>query len=176
MKKILNKKANLQLILTGVLVLVLAGFLLIMGLIMLDELLLDVSETQSTVSNETLSTVAGNSTQTVANAGACGFNSFDVLYTTNATDGVIINSGNYTVDNRQGTLTIGATPHGFEGEDWNISYTYRSGAGTEVCSATNQTIVAQGEFADYIDLIVLAIVISVVIGLLLIVFSLKRVR
>jgi len=49
-------------------------------------------------------------------------------------------------------------------------------SGTEAYDAANETIVGMGKFADYWDLIVLAIVITVVISLLLVVFSLQRVR
>lgn len=49
-------------------------------------------------------------------------------------------------------------------------------SGTEAYSAANETIVGMGKFADYWDLIVLAIVITVVISLLLVVFSLRRVK
>jgi len=49
-------------------------------------------------------------------------------------------------------------------------------AGTEAYSAANETIVGMGTFGDYWDLIVLAIVITVIISLLLVVFSLRRVK
>lgn len=49
-------------------------------------------------------------------------------------------------------------------------------AGTEAYNAGNETIVGMGKFADYWDLIVLAIVITVVISLLLVVFSMRSVR
>ena len=48
-------------------------------------------------------------------------------------------------------------------------------AGTEAYDAANETIVGMGKFGDYWDLIVLAIVITVVISLLLVVFSLRKV-
>ena len=48
--------------------------------------------------------------------------------------------------------------------------------GTEAYKAGNSTIVGMGQFAEYWDLIVLAIVIAVVISLLLVVFSLRRVK
>ena len=44
-------------------------------------------------------------------------------------------------------------------------------AGTEAYSAANETIVGLGTFADFWEIIVLAIVITVVIGLLLVVFG-----
>lgn len=49
-------------------------------------------------------------------------------------------------------------------------------AGTEAATAANDTIVGLGKFADYWDLIVLAIVISVIISLLLVVFSMRKVQ
>ena len=49
-------------------------------------------------------------------------------------------------------------------------------AGTEAYSAANQTIVGMGKFGDYWDLIVLAIVISVVISLLMLVFAARKVK
>ena len=50
----------------------------------------------------------------------------------------------------------------------------QTSSGTEAYSAANETIVGLGKFADYWDLIVLAIVISVVISLLLVVFSMRK--
>jgi len=44
-------------------------------------------------------------------------------------------------------------------------------AGTEAYNAANLTIVGLGTFADFWEIIVLAIVITVVIGLLLVVFG-----
>lgn len=49
-------------------------------------------------------------------------------------------------------------------------------ADTEAREASNETIVGMGKFADYWDLIVLAIVITVIISLLLVVFSLRKVK
>ena len=44
-------------------------------------------------------------------------------------------------------------------------------SGTEAYTAANKTIVGLGTFADFWEIIVLAIVITVVIGLLLVVFG-----
>jgi len=49
-------------------------------------------------------------------------------------------------------------------------------SGTEAYLAANETIVGIGDFADYVDLMVLAVVIAIIISLLLMVFSLRRVR
>ena len=49
-------------------------------------------------------------------------------------------------------------------------------SGTEAYDAANKTIVGLGTFADFWEIIVLAIVITVVIGLLLVVFGGSRRR
>ena len=49
-------------------------------------------------------------------------------------------------------------------------------AGTIAYSAANKTIAGMGKFGDYWDLIVLAIIITVIISLLLVVFSMRRVQ
>ena len=49
-------------------------------------------------------------------------------------------------------------------------------SGTEAYKAANETIVGMGKFGDYWDLIVLAIVITVIISLLLVVFSLRTAK
>lgn len=47
-------------------------------------------------------------------------------------------------------------------------------AGTEAYDAANKTVVGLGTFADFWEIIVLAIVITVVIGLLLVIFGGRR--
>lgn len=49
-------------------------------------------------------------------------------------------------------------------------------SGTEAYDAANLTVVGLGTFADFWEIIVLAIVITVVIGLLLVVFGTKKGR
>jgi len=49
-------------------------------------------------------------------------------------------------------------------------------AGTDAYIAANDTLVGLGTFADFWEIIVLAVVISVVIGLLLTVFGNSRAR
>jgi len=49
-------------------------------------------------------------------------------------------------------------------------------AGTEAYTAANNTIIGLGTFADFWEIIVLAVVITVVIGLLLLVFGGGRAR
>jgi len=171
MKTLKNKKAQVQTIAPSIMMLVLAGLILIVGLIMTQELRdLDTLKFSTTISNETLTTVSNITVETVANTGAAGFSAFSVSTITNATDGVVIDSGNYTVGSA-GTIiaTDGGALSTFNNTDWNATYSYNSGGQAYI--SANDTVVGLGSFADFWEIIILAIVISVVIGLLLIVFG-----
>lgn len=169
-----DKKANLNMLVPGILAIVLAAILLVFGLMMLDDLLLETSTTLTAVTNETLSAVTETG-ETVTNADACGFNGFAVTSVVNATGGEDITSGNYTVDARQGIVySTGDAVR--NNTDWNVSYTYNAPDNEDVCNPANATLEGIGQFGDYVDLIVLAIVISIVIGLILMVMSVRKVR
>jgi len=169
-----NKKGNTQLVLTGVLTITLAAILFIMGLIMLDELFIDTATTVSTIVNETINSVKTN--VSLANAGACGFHNFAITSIYNKTGDIRLSTGNYSIVNdRIGKILYTGVGTLYDAS-WNVSYTYISGEGIEACEAGNETIAGMGKFGDYFDLIILAIVIAVVISLLLVVFSLRRVQ
>lgn len=172
-----NKKGEqgMNMLVPGILMLVIACFVLIFGLIMLDELLLDVAdETQSTVTDEVLTTVTETG-ETVATSGACGFNTFTVTEITNSTSADVIESANYTTDARQGIVYFDGADATYNNTDWNVTYTYYSDPG-EACLASNATIEALGDFGDYIDLIVLGVIIAIVISLVLWGFARRSIR
>jgi len=171
MKK-LNKRGNVQLVLAGVMTLVLAGFLLIMGLIMLDELLLDTAEVNGATNLENI-TVVVSTPVNVADSVLCAFNSFSVVEIQNATGFETIDSGNYTTSARAGSVTPVAASEYADDGTWTLNYTYTFG-NTEACAASNQTIEAIGNFGDYIDLIVLGIVIAALLSLILVAFSVRK--
>jgi len=173
MRKI-NKRGNLDLILTGVFVFTLAGFLLVMGLIMLDDIYLDIADETASPVDETLTTVDNVTGEQVTATSNCGFHGFSVGNIANLTEGSDINSANYTVDSRTGVVKAVGTSE-YADDSWVINYSY-SFSNNSVCDATNKTISGQGSFADYFDLMILAVVIAVVISLLLVVFNLRRVR
>ena len=166
-----DKKGNLNMIVPAVLVLILAAIILVFGLLMLDELYVNTGDTAGSTKNETLTTVS-EAGETVANAGACAFNSFTVTDVRNYTDDVAIGSTNYTTNSRAGIIYAAAAGT-FNNTDWLVNYTYKSST-SEACLATNSTLRGLGKFGDYFDLIVLAIVISVIISLLLVVFSMRK--
>ena len=62
----------------------------------------------------------------------------------------------------------------FNQSNWDVTYSFTSGA--DSCLVANQTVIGLGTFGDFWEIIVLAIVIAVVIGLLLVVFGQGRSR
>lgn len=181
MKSLLeNKKGNVDLIMSGVMVLVFAGFLFVMGIIMLDELFYDTATTTTVVFNESFTTVTNDSSETVANATACGFNKFSIINMTWYLNQTAITSTNYEVDNAYlGTWSLsstGAANASLNNTNLSISYQYDSANGAEVCSAANETLVGQGKFGDFFDLIVLAIIIVAIITLIIGVVGAREVK
>ena len=151
--------------------LVIAAVFLVLGLIILQGIRDSdiVSDANSvTASNETLTTVAETG-EDFATVNFCGVTCGSVL-ATNATSGDVIPSTNYTQANCNVAFSAEASDVlGVNNSDWNVSYAYTYG--DEACEAGNESIVGLGTFADFWEIIVLAIVITVVIGLLLVVFG-----
>lgn len=173
----MRKKGQIStsMLVPGIMALVVAGFLLVMGLIMLDELLTDVADDAATTVNETITTII-EAGEYVADRGYCGFNNFAVSQAINESSGTFISSGNYTTGNgRQGIIYFTGDDPTFNNTNWNITYTYTYG-GTEACLGANATIEGMGKFGDYIDLLVLGIVISIILGLILWGFARKTLR
>ena len=172
-----NKKANLEIIVPSILILTLGAIILVFGLIMLDNLEDNAYKT-TTVSFSNTSTVgtAGNASGTYVN----GYNpttyrncALTITYAYNTTTSTyLISSGNYTI---VGCLINGSTSTvEVNNASWNVTGAITYSADTEASNSANDTIVGLGKFADYWDLIVLAIVISVIISLLLVVFSMRK--
>lgn len=166
-----DKKGQLQLITFGVITLAMAGFLLIMSMIMLDTLMVNNNDLTLIVTNETV-TPAHEAGVRIVNNGRCGFSSFTVLNLNNATSAVIIGLKNYTWGDRDGILKF-ASP----ANEWtnvstklNVTYSY-SYSNDSACISANETVFGMGRFADYINLIALAIIITVIISLIMVIVS-----
>lgn len=86
----------------------------------------------------------------------------------NGTGGEAIDLANFTISSCSVAFALGSGGE-YNNSNVNVSYTYSGG--DEAFVGSNLTIVGLGTFADFWEIIVLAIVISVVIGLLLVVFA-----
>lgn len=165
-----DKKGNINLIVPSILVLTLAAILLVFGLLILDEVKEETAGIEShSVTAEVVTQAELTASTAIANAGACQFGGLSVSSCSNGSAaGIVIASGNYSV----GSNYINNLTNTFSTASWYCNYTYTDGG--EACRAANETIVGMGKFADYYDLIVLAIVITIIISLLLVVFSLRK--
>jgi uncharacterized membrane protein len=166
----MKKKGQVQTLAPAILALVFAAVVLIFGLVISQSIRDTDVITQSqtdTVINETLTTVTetGETFVTSTDRGASGFSLSRCI---NATGGELIEAVNYTFT--AATATIVCSSCGaFNNTDWNCDYTYSHG--DEAYVAANDTLVGLGTFADFWEIIVLAIIISLVIGILLVTFS-----
>ena len=165
-----DKNGQVNTLAPAIIALIFAAIVLVFGLVMSQEL----RDTQTatilaTVANESLVAWTGTANQTVDKVTECGFGSITtasvVVYNVTGSN-VIIPAANYTVWS-DGNM-INTTDHSTL-RAWRVSYPYTWGG--EACVGANATVVGLGSFADFWEIIVLAIVITVVIGLLLIIFG-----
>ncbi len=166
----MRKKGQLQSLTPAILALIFAAIILVFGMVMSQELVNSISADQAgTGVNETMSIWVGVTNQSLNAVNRCGATGFAVIGVWNDTLGVPLAAGNYTfyADGNIINSTNDVWSNGVN--KWDVDYTY-SWAG-EACEAGNTTIAGLGTFADFWEIIVLAIVISIVIGLLLVVFG-----
>lgn len=168
MRSILSKKGQLQTLAPSIIALVLAATLLIVGLVMIQELRdTDVvsKANTATATHETLSTVIDGTGETLAgaSASACAVTTIAAI---NASGGEAIAAGNYSVAS---CILTAASSGPYNNTDWNVTYTYTYG--DETYDSATSTVTGMGTFADFWEIIVLAIVISIVMGLLLLAFG-----
>ena len=166
-KKIIE---SIAIVIMVVIVAVIGG--LIIGTI-LDSSSFDNIITSDSTSNETILAVSNITARTVDNAGLDSF-SMTLGFVTNATDGVLIGSGNYT-SNSSGDII--ATDAGalstFNGTDWNVSYTYTFDSGI---NPTRLDVDNVGEqFGLFITgLLAFLAIIGTIVGVVWLVFYIKK--
>lgn len=166
-----DKKGQLDLVLYGVITIAMAGFLLIMSLIMLDSMMIGNNDLSLTVTNETV-TPAHEAGVRIVNSGRCGFSAFTVIALSNSTTSAVINLNNYSWGDRDGILKYKSPASELwnTSQKMNVSYSY-SYSNDSACLSANSTIFGMGRFADYIDLIALAIIITVILSLVMVIIS-----
>ena len=155
----------------AILALVFAGVVLVFGLIMSQSLRdTQVGGVTYTVTNESLT--VGNTTgfATISKySGASGFDSWNATLILNATTLETLAEGTqYEIYSTNGTVRNLTDDYGIN-FGWLATYTYSDGG--EAFAGGNKTVVGLGTFADFWEIIVLAIVITIVIGLLLVIFG-----
>lgn len=165
MKSLLSsrgKKGQINSLVPSIIALVIAAVFLVLGLVITQSIRdVDTLKTSSSVLNEgggwinetgyTLEAENGFKTDT-----------FAITSATNTTSGKTIAAANYTVDKDTGIVTNTSIAR------WpNVRFNYTFASGSEAWDAGNDTVSGLGTFADFWDIIVLAIITTLVIGLLL---------
>lgn len=156
-----------------IILLVVAGAILVLGLIMLQEIRnIDIigRAESGNVTNETLTTVTESGEILSSNANANCIASVEIVI--NASSNTEIDSTNFTVTGC--TVSVSSDDSIFNNTDWNVTYSFTFGG--QAFISANDTLVGIGTFADFFTIIVLAVVITIVIGLLIGLFGGRRVR
>lgn len=171
----ISKKGQIGALAPAMLALVLAAVLLVFGIIMMQETRdtnIISGQASETTSNETTTSIVNETgVVLVRSTEACGFNGLAIVSVTNENDTATINSGNYT--STENSIACSSCLK-FNNTLWNVTYSFAHGE--ETCESANATIVAFGTFGEFWEIIVLAIVLSIVIGLLLVMFGRRGAR
>lgn len=167
----LNKKGSLDILVPGIMVLVFGAIMLIFGLMVLDDIWDITIDDTGSILNETLIMATVDVGVNIGNFSLCGFRGMQITVATYDVNETRVEVGNYTIDSN-GTITP-ITGFVAPGQGINFTGTYTYGA-SQACAVGNETIFAQGKFADYFDLIVLAVIIVIILSLIVAAFGLKR--
>jgi hypothetical protein len=171
-----NKKAQtIAGLPSNIIALVVAIIILVLGIVIIQEIrdadMVQTAESASFV-NETLTTVTetGETLACGSNpAGACA----TVGTVTNTSSGTVIPTTNFTQTNCVLVYSGGAGDSGgFNNSNWNVTYGCTYG-GVSYTSA-NESLVAVGNFSDFIPIIVIALAAAIVIGLIIGGFAMRR--
>jgi hypothetical protein len=152
-------KAQLDIIKTVILSVLVVGVLLGAGFYTLTEFRDNFDNELVTVSNET--TAAINQTgYTVACASYNGFNSLSISAARNGTSGLVITSGNYTYDSSTGIIRNATS------RVWPVVHlTYTCYIGDDAYNGIDNTITATDNVPQLLGLVVLIAMIVVILGI-----------
>ena len=166
--KLVNDKRGVGLgdLYPAVLAIVLVGIIIGIGIFILSATSDAISNTETTISNETIAAAVDPGTA-VSRADDCGADNFAVTQVLNETEYAIIPATNYTFDDL-GNLVFVASSE-WIGYDVNVTYTYDGGdtSTTGYCGAMSTAATGIGGFASWIAVIVVVLAAAIVLGIVL---------
>ena len=172
----LSKKGQIETLAPTIIAMLMAAIFLILGLVLTSELRDTTNDVSGgNVVNQSLSSsgvVNDTGTYLPYHFSKCNFNAVSVSACINDTNNILINAANYSVSNIGLVKLIStstADADKFNNTKWNCTYTYNWG--DQACISGNATVQGLANFSDFWTIIILAVVISIVIGLLLVVFG-----
>jgi adhesin HecA-like repeat protein len=157
-----TKKRGIQLneAFGAVLAVVLIAVLVIIAIFLFEILGSTFTATSASVTNESGAYINATG-YTVDAASVCNFNTFAVSTIHNASDGVVIAAGNYTVDSSAGTI-VNATVTNWA--DVNVTYTYQWGG--QSCDAAEDMVTQFVTYPALVGLVGTIVFLGLVIGVL----------
>lgn len=172
MRSYLRNKGQVSQLAPAIIAILIAGIFLVMGLIMIQ------TTRDSDIVRKANNAYIGNETVAMVNATVArtlAANSADgalctILVVTNESTGHIINAANYT-STGNGCNIVGSAAISplFNNTNWNISYGYTYG--DEAYVGSNSSLTGLATFGEQMELIVLGVILTIVIGLLLVAFG-----
>jgi len=160
----MRKKGQIGSLQNVIMILVMIGLLLGIGFLILEEFKGNLSENTATISNETLSSVTESCEYVEYNSTTAGincYNGFSPMIVTNASNGLVISSTNYTYSSTLGKIC--AVSSTFNNSDWNVSYTYQYGE--EACKGVNSAISATQKVPTWLGIIVILAIVGILIAI-----------
>ena len=178
MNELLRKKGQVSSLAPAILSLVFAAIILVFGIIISQSMRdTDVMFNSVTTLNE-FPARANSTGYTLTGEDGDRTQGFTITSMKNATTkglgfyNLTIDAANYTVNSVTGVVTNATTYNLFS----NVSINYTYSRGDEGWESTNKTLSGLGSFGDFWEIIVLAVIITIVIGLLLVVFGGRKER
>jgi hypothetical protein len=184
MRSILSsKEGQIQGVAPAVIALIVAGFFLVMGMIILETTrntsIITQSSSGNAINESTVAVVNETGTPLVNGTGSPGVNGCVVTVAMNVSGQTgggpdhILDATNYTVTDGCFISFAAAGEAGdainYNNSIWNVTYSYNHGG--EAYVGANSTLVGLATFASFWEIIVLAIVIGVIIGMLILAFG-----
>jgi len=163
----MNKKAQIGTLQSIIVTLVVIGFLIGIGLLLLREFTTQIDEETATITNETIagitnsSTIGNYSDYNYTTTGINCYNTFALSVMHNATSGVVVPTTNYSYDTN-GKVWI-VEPSGYNDQDVNISYTYKYG--NEACGGVESTIEATETIPAWLTIVVLLLIVGILLAI-----------
>ena len=158
----------------AILALVFAGVVLVFGIVMSQELRDTRSGTElvTILTNETLLVSGASISGEIVESDYCGYTGWNATLLINSTVGSPTGSNETLFEGIDYIINANGSVANITYLEYPVlisGHTYNYGG--EACDAANSTVVGLGTFADFWEIIILAIVITVVIGLLLVIFG-----
>lgn len=174
-RKILKDKRGLGIgdLYPIILTIAVVAILLVIVMVILEEWQGATNTKSQQITNETLTTM-DELGEYVANSTSCGFSNFAVVVAINATDDLIIEPGNYSINTDTGFINVTAAGalESYNESDWEVTYIHNYGGAD--CRAVSDIVEDYTDFIPWIGIILLVVAAAIVLGVVISSFAGRR--